>query len=111
MGYLSRFLCAGFALALLATGCAGPRPLKGGRAATTHKQAGVIEQTLEHGENPSPASKQAQESAKVRIYTAPAGSRVEQSQLPVAAPAQLSTINHRPPSAACLFVEGSGMVG
>jgi len=29
VGYLSRFLCAGFALALLATGCASPRPLKG----------------------------------------------------------------------------------
>ena len=56
--YLSRFLCVGFALALLATGCAGPRPLKGGRAVTTHKPAGVIEQTLVQGENPSQATKQ-----------------------------------------------------
>ena len=54
---LPRFLCVGFALALLDTGCAGPRPLKGGRAVTTHKPAGVIEQTLVQGENPSQTSK------------------------------------------------------
>src|ERR1039458_784842 len=46
VGYLSRFLCAGFALALLATGCAGTRPLRGGKAVTMHKPAGVIEQSL-----------------------------------------------------------------
>jgi hypothetical protein len=79
--YLSRFLCAGFALALLATGCAGPRPLKGGKAVTTRKPAGVIEQTLVQGENPSQATKQDQESVKVRTYTLPVGSRIEQSQI------------------------------
>ena len=72
-------MCVGFALALLVTGCAGPRPLKGGRAVTTHKPAGVIEQTLVQGENPSQATKQDQETVKVRSYTVPAGSRVEQS--------------------------------
>src|ERR1035438_3936507 len=77
--YLSRFLCAGFALALLATGCAGTRPLKGGKAVTTRKPAGTVEQTLVQGENPSQASKQTQESVKVRTYTLPAGSRMEQS--------------------------------
>jgi len=87
-GYLSRFLCVGFALALLATGCAGPRPLKGGKAVTTRKPAGVVEQTLVQGENPSQASKQTQESVKVRTYTLPAGSRMEQSQPPDAVPAQ-----------------------
>jgi hypothetical protein len=94
--YLSRFLCAGLVLALLATGCVGPRPLKGGRAVTTHKPAGVIEQTLVQGENPSQATKQDQETVKVRSYTVPAGSRVEQSQAPAAPPAQLSTINSQP---------------
>src|ERR1035441_10115999 len=79
VGYLSRFLCAGFALALLATGCASTRPLKGGKAVTMHKPAGVIEQSLVQGENPSQASKQTQESVKVRTYTLPVGSRVEQS--------------------------------
>ena len=78
--YLSRFLCVGFALALAVTGCAGPRPLKGGKAVTTRKPAGVIEQTLVQGENPAQATKQDQETVKVRTYTVPAGSRVEQSQ-------------------------------
>jgi hypothetical protein len=94
VGYLSRFLCAAFTLALLATGCAAPRPLKGGRAVTTRKPAGVVEQTLVQGENPAQATKQTQESVKLRTYTVPAGSRVEQSQPPAAAaPPQLSTIH------------------
>jgi hypothetical protein len=95
---------------LLATGCAGgPRPLKGGKAVTTHKPAGVIEQTLVQGENPSQASKQTQESVKVRTYTLPVGSRVEQSQTPgtvaaqtaspTSASRQPSTINDQPSSA------------
>jgi hypothetical protein len=81
MDYLSRFLCVGFALALLVTGCVGPRPLRGGKAVTTHKPAGIIEQTLVQGENASQATKQDQETLKVRTYTVPAGSRVEQSQV------------------------------
>jgi hypothetical protein len=80
--YPSRFLCVGFALALLASGCAGPRALKGGKAVTTRQPAGAIEQTLLQGENPSQASKQSQETVKVRTYTVPAGSRIELSQLP-----------------------------
>ena len=76
---LASFLAVWFALALLATGCAGPRPLKGGKAVTTRKPAGTVEQTLVQGENPSQASKQTQESVKVRTYTLPAGSRMEQS--------------------------------
>jgi hypothetical protein len=79
--YLSRFLFVAFALALAVTGCAGPRPLKGGKAVTTRKPAGVIEQTLVQGENPSQASKQDQETIKVRTYTVPAGSRMEQSPM------------------------------
>src|ERR1035438_8266239 len=93
---LASLLSVWLALALLASGCAGPRPLKGGKAITTHKPAGVIEQTLVQSENPSQASKQTQESVKVRTYTVPAGSRMEQSQPPAAAPAQLSTINSHP---------------
>jgi len=83
VGYLSRFLGVWLALALLATpGCAGPRPLKGGKAVTTHKPAGVIEQTLVQGENASQATRQDQGSVKVRTYTLPAGSRIEEPQLP-----------------------------
>ena len=94
--YLSRFLCAGFALALLVTGCVGPRPLKGGKAVTTRKPTGIVEQTLVQGENPAQTTKQDQETIKVRTYTVPAGSRIEQSQPPPAAPLQLSTINSQP---------------
>ena len=101
VGYLSRFLCAGFALALLATGCAGTRPLKGGKALTTRKPAGTVEQTLVQGENPSQASKQTQESVKVRTYTLPVGSRIEQFQTPdTVAPQPASTAPaSQPPSA------------
>ena len=76
--HLASLLCTWLALALLATGCAGPRPLKGGRGVTTRNPAGAVEQTLVQGENPSQASKQDQESVKVRTYTVPAGSRMEQ---------------------------------
>ena len=94
--YLSRFLCVGFALALAVTGCAGPRPLKGGKAVVTRTPGGLVQQTLSQSENPAQATKQDQESIKVRTYTVPAGSRMEQSQPPAAAPAQLSTINSQP---------------
>jgi hypothetical protein len=94
--YFRSFLAAWLALALLATGCASPRPLRGGKAVTTRKPAGVIEQTLVQGENPSQATKQDQESVKVRTYTVPAGSRIEQCQTPAAAAAHLSTINSQP---------------
>jgi hypothetical protein len=93
---LSRLVVAWFLLLLLGAGCAGPRPLKGGRGVTTRNPAGAVEQTLIQGENPSQASKQDQESVKVRTYTVPAGSRVVQSQPPDAVPPQLSTINSQP---------------
>jgi hypothetical protein len=76
--HLSRFLCIGYVLALALTGCAGPRPLKGGKAIFTHKPAGV-EQTLVQSENPAQATKQDEQSMKVRTYTVPAGSRIELS--------------------------------
>jgi hypothetical protein len=90
---LASFLSVWLALALLMSGCAGPRPLKGGRAVTTRKPGGVIEQTLAQGENPSQATKQTQETVKVRTYTLPAGSRMAQSQMP---PPQPSTLNSQP---------------
>jgi hypothetical protein len=89
----------------LATGCTGPQPLKGGKAVTTRRPAGVIEQTLVQGENPFQASKQTQESVKFRTYTLPNGSRVEQSQAPgpaadrtASARPKLSPINSQPSS-------------
>jgi hypothetical protein len=81
VGYLTRFLCVGFTLALLATGCATGRPLRGGKAVMTRGPGGFVEQMLVQGENASQATKQDQESVKVRTYTVPAGSRIEQSQV------------------------------
>jgi hypothetical protein len=79
----SHAVCAALAAvaAIAVCGCASPRPLKGGKAVTTCKPAGVIEQTLVQGENPSQASKQSQESVKVRSYTLPAGSRLEEARV------------------------------
>jgi hypothetical protein len=94
--YLSRFLCVGFALALAVSGCAGPRPLKGGKAVVTRSPGGSVQQTLIQSENPAQATKQDNESIKVRTYTVPAGSRIDQSQPPAAAPAQLPTLNSQP---------------
>ena len=94
--YLASLLCTWLALALLATGCAGPRPLKGGRGVTTRNPAGAIEQTLVQGENPSQASKQDQESVKLRTYTVPAGSRIEQSPADAVSGGGQSTLNSLP---------------
>jgi hypothetical protein len=55
--------------------------LKGGRAVITRKPTGVFEQTLVQSENPAQTTRQDQESVKVRSYTVPAGSRVEQAQM------------------------------
>jgi hypothetical protein len=77
--YLASLLCVWFALALLATGCTSPRPLKGGKAVTTHNRAGAIEHTLLQGENPSQPTRQTEETLKIRTYTLPAGSRIEDS--------------------------------
>jgi hypothetical protein len=79
--YLSRFLCVGFALALAVTGCVGPRPLRGGKAVVTRSPGGSVQQTLTQSENPAQATKQDQETIKVRTYTVPAGSRIELSQM------------------------------
>jgi hypothetical protein len=61
---------------------------------TTRKPAGVFEQTLLQGENPSQATKQDQESVKVRTYTLPTGSRIEQSQTAGAVAAQTASVPH-----------------
>src|SRR6266436_1706054 len=73
-------------LTLAATGCTGPRPLKGGKAFTGRTPAGGFSQVLLQGENPSVPSRQSQETIKTRTYTIPAGSRIEQSSLQAAGP-------------------------
>lgn len=70
----------GFGLCLVLCGCAG-RPLRGGRAVTTPRPAGGVEQTIVQGENPAQVTKQDQETVKVRSYTVPAGSRIEEARV------------------------------
>ena len=71
-------------------GCAGTRPLKGGRASTVTKPAGHVEQTVVQSDNPAQVSRQDQETVKVKTYTVPAGSRIEETRVvqvePTAAP-------------------------
>jgi hypothetical protein len=107
---LAAFLAVWSAFALLVTGCAGSRPLKGGRVVTSRNPAGVIKQTLVQSENPAAASKQDQESVKVRTYTVPAGSRIEQSQPPdvVAARSAAPISASREPSTLRSVATGDG---
>jgi hypothetical protein len=67
------------ATAIALTSCTGLRPLKGGKAVTARAPAGGIQQTLVQGDNPSQPTRQDQETIKLRTYTLPAGSRIEQS--------------------------------
>ncbi len=48
-------------VSLIMTGCAGTKPLKGGKATTVSKPTQGIEQTVVQSENPSQVSKQDQE--------------------------------------------------
>ena len=65
----------------LLCGCASPAPLKGGKATTLSKPAHGIEQTVVQSENPAAVSRQDQEVLKVKTYTVPAGSRLEESRV------------------------------
>lgn len=68
-------LAAGLAVGLC--GCTAPRPLRGGHALTS----GPVGQSMVQGENASAATRQGQESIRIRSYTLPAGSRFEQAQV------------------------------
>src|SRR5947209_7994348 len=63
---------------LAAIGCSVPTALLGGHAITVPSATGV-HQTLVQGENPSAATRQSQETIKMRTYTLPTGSRIESS--------------------------------
>ena len=73
---IGALVCGWLALVLLVSGCAGPRPLRGGKAVTTRDASGLVQQTLVQGENPAQATRQDQNSVKMRSYTVPAGSRI-----------------------------------
>jgi hypothetical protein len=71
-------------LSLLAqAGCTFPAPLKGGKATTLSKPAQGIEQSVVQSDNPAAVSKQDQETVRVKTYTVPAGSRLEESRVTV----------------------------
>jgi hypothetical protein len=67
---------------VLCSGCA-MAPLKGGRASTTTKPGGAIEQSLAQSENPADASEQEQETVSTKSYTVPAGSVLEERRVTV----------------------------
>ncbi|MCU0783081.1 MAG: hypothetical protein MUF81_03355 [Verrucomicrobia bacterium] len=68
-------------LALALAGCANPKPLKGGKATTLSKPSQGVEQTVVQSDNPAQASRQDQEVVKVKTYTVPAGSRLEETKV------------------------------
>ena len=85
-------IVAALAAVTLFTGC-GTAPLKGGKATTINKPAGVIEQTVIQSENPAQVSKQTQETVKTKTYTVPAGSSMVETHVapsPVAGAAPLT---------------------
>ncbi|MFN7138789.1 MAG: hypothetical protein ACK4UN_05585 [Limisphaerales bacterium] len=77
---MKRFIFSVLVVGLLA-GCAGPKPLKGGKASTVSKPAGGIEQTVLQSDNPAQVSRQDQETVKTKSYTLPAGSRIEETRV------------------------------
>ena len=74
------YIVAAIAAVTLFTGC-GTAPLKGGKATTINKPAGVIEQTVIQSENPAQVSKQTQETVKTKTYTVPAGSSMVETHV------------------------------
>ena len=54
-------------------------PLKGGRASTVYG-AGRVEQNVIQSDNPAAVSRQDQETVRVKTYTLPAGSRLEETR-------------------------------
>lgn len=65
----------------LLCGCAGTAPLKGGKATTLSKPTQGVEQTVVQSDNPAAVSRQDQEVVKVKTYTVPTGSRMEESRV------------------------------
>ena len=66
-------------VALICPGC-NLAPLKGGRASTVYGP-GRVEQNVVQSDNPAAVSRQDQETVKVKTYTLPAGSRLEETRI------------------------------
>jgi len=68
-------------VSLAVSGCSSTKPLKGGKATTVSRPAQSIEQTVVQSDNPAQVSKQDQEVVKVKTYTVPSGSRLEETRV------------------------------
>jgi hypothetical protein len=68
-------------LPLAMAGCSSVKPLKGGKAVTVTKPAQGIEQTVTQSDNPAAVSRQDQATVRVKTYTVPAGSRLEETRV------------------------------
>lgn len=73
------------------------RPLKGGKATTSHNPNGGVEQTLIQGDNPAAPTRQDQETITVRTYTLPPGSRIEQTATPISPIGRIGPISPTTP--------------
>ena len=62
------------------SGCA-MAPLKGGQASTVSKSTQGIEQSVVQGDNPAQASRQNQETVRIKSYTVPTGSRLVETRV------------------------------
>ena len=67
-------------MTLLFSGCA-IAPLKGGHASTVSKSTQGIEQSVVQGDNPAQASRQNQETVRIKSYTVPTGSRLVETRV------------------------------
>ncbi len=78
---MNRNLIYSALLVAVFAGCHSTKPLKGGKASTTVKPAGVVEQTVVQSDNPAAVSRQQQETVKTKTYTVPTGSRIEETRV------------------------------
>jgi hypothetical protein len=109
----SSFSPVPFALLLLAAfllcGCSLPRPQKGGRALTTPTTVGV-QQSLLQAENPSAPSRQDQETIRVRTYTLPPATHIEQARILGLIPSYSPHGSHSPASSQKSEIENQNSI-
>ncbi len=65
-------------LVLALSGCMSTQPLKPGRALTKPTGGGGLEQSITQAENPAQSSRQGQELTRLRTYTLPTGSEIQE---------------------------------
>jgi hypothetical protein len=71
------WICISLALA----GCMNTKPLRGGKAITSSRPAQGVEQSVVQSENPAAVSRQDQEVVRMKTYTVPAGSRLDETRV------------------------------